>query len=459
MSMPKFPTDACDLTKDNVINQILSSIAMEELGLSHVLNTEGEKMQYLLGTLRGTKKPVKPLDPPTVDEVLAANKSIQKLLDTIMYQQLFLAEKMEEALAVEVDSPLMPKISIGTNGNWLVNGTDTGQSAIGEIYVGTNGNWYINHVDTNVAAKGATGNAGADGTAPSITIGTNGNWFIDGVDTGQSSVYKIENLLAISSTGTWVINGNDTGIAVMSMLSVDSEGYWAINGVSTTTQATGEVGDAGEQGPEGLAGVTGATGAEGVVPTVGINSSGYWEIDGTATAVQAQGPPGPGALVPFASGLPTDITLVLGGLAGIPEFIGFGSSFPGVSVLGSTITFTGGTLTNYAFVVPRDGEITDIAASFMITAGLALDMTPTFYIYSAPLGSAAFSLLSSTTLTLPSLTGISIGETVYGSVNNLAVSVSVGEQLLLIAAATSSDPLASGTIAGYISAGMQIVYS
>jgi len=44
MSMPKFPTDTGSLTRENVINQILSSIAMEELGLSHVLNVEGEKM-------------------------------------------------------------------------------------------------------------------------------------------------------------------------------------------------------------------------------------------------------------------------------------------------------------------------------------------------------------------------------------------------------------------------------
>ena len=39
------------------VNQILSSIAMEELGMSHILNAEGEKLQYILGTLPGLSGP------------------------------------------------------------------------------------------------------------------------------------------------------------------------------------------------------------------------------------------------------------------------------------------------------------------------------------------------------------------------------------------------------------------
>ena len=36
--------------------------------------------------------------------------------------------------------------------------------------------------------KGDTGAAGADGVAPVVTIGDNGNWFINGVDTGKPSL-------------------------------------------------------------------------------------------------------------------------------------------------------------------------------------------------------------------------------------------------------------------------------
>ena len=44
---------------------------MEELGLSHILNAEGEKLQYILGTLPGLSGP-----PATVSDVLAANESV-----------------------------------------------------------------------------------------------------------------------------------------------------------------------------------------------------------------------------------------------------------------------------------------------------------------------------------------------------------------------------------------------
>lgn len=45
MSMPAFPEVSASLTRDAAINQILSSIAMEELSLSHILNSEVEKIQ------------------------------------------------------------------------------------------------------------------------------------------------------------------------------------------------------------------------------------------------------------------------------------------------------------------------------------------------------------------------------------------------------------------------------
>lgn len=95
MSMPQFPNDTLNLTRDDVINQILSSIAMEELGLSHILNAEGEKLQYILGTLEGSTPP----QPPTVQEVLQVNESVQKLLETTSYQQMFLKNKMSDALS------------------------------------------------------------------------------------------------------------------------------------------------------------------------------------------------------------------------------------------------------------------------------------------------------------------------------------------------------------------------
>ena len=73
--MPSFPAANPPIEREDAVNQILSSIAMEELGLSHILNAEGEKLHYSLGTLPGLSGP-----PATVSDVLAANESVRSML-------------------------------------------------------------------------------------------------------------------------------------------------------------------------------------------------------------------------------------------------------------------------------------------------------------------------------------------------------------------------------------------
>ena len=55
MSLPSFPVVNPPIEREDAVNQILSSIAMEELGLSHILNAEGEKLQYILGDRKSTR--------------------------------------------------------------------------------------------------------------------------------------------------------------------------------------------------------------------------------------------------------------------------------------------------------------------------------------------------------------------------------------------------------------------
>ena len=93
MSLPSFPNIDPPIQRENAVNQILSSIAMEELSLSHILNTEGEKLQYILGALPGLSGPA-----ATVEDVLSANESVRNLLKAAVQNQLFLKSKMQGAL-------------------------------------------------------------------------------------------------------------------------------------------------------------------------------------------------------------------------------------------------------------------------------------------------------------------------------------------------------------------------
>lgn len=93
MSMPSFPPCGADMTKDEALTMIIASIAMEELALSHIVNAEGEKLQYILGTLPGSRKPC-----ASTQEILAVNQSAAALLDTVMQSQMLLKGKLEKAL-------------------------------------------------------------------------------------------------------------------------------------------------------------------------------------------------------------------------------------------------------------------------------------------------------------------------------------------------------------------------
>lgn len=93
MSLPTFPSISPEITRDQALNMILTSIAMEELGLSHIINAEGEKLQYVLGTLPGAPQ----LD-LCLEDIIRINDSVGSLLNNVMQNQVFLKNKMERVL-------------------------------------------------------------------------------------------------------------------------------------------------------------------------------------------------------------------------------------------------------------------------------------------------------------------------------------------------------------------------
>lgn len=186
-------------------------------------------------------------------------------------------------------------------------------------------------------------------------------------------------------------------------------------------------------------------------------------------ATGATGPTGPtgvagtGAIIPFASGVPVSLTTIAGGLAGLPAFVGFGSSAQGLTLLGSTIDITNasGTLSNFAFQVPRAGVITSFSAFFSTTAALSLigsNVTVNAQIYQSATPNNVFAPIAGTLIGLtPSLTGIiSVGTLLNGALTGLNIPVTAGTRLMLVFSATASGVTLINTVAGYASAGLSI---
>jgi hypothetical protein len=98
MSFPNIPNVNPDISinRDQVINLLLASIGLEELGLSHIINSEAEKIQYIMGTLEGQPRPA----PPTMDELLTVNRSVEQTLRGVIKNQMLLQFKLEDVLNI-----------------------------------------------------------------------------------------------------------------------------------------------------------------------------------------------------------------------------------------------------------------------------------------------------------------------------------------------------------------------
>lgn len=214
MSQPSFPSNP-PIGREDAVNQILSSIAMEELGLSHILNTEGEKLQYVLGTLPGVSGPA-----ATVSDVLAANESVRNLLDAATQAQLFLKAKMQSALeSSEMQGATGPTGPTGAAGPA---GGPTGPTG----------------------ATGATGLTGA--TGPTGIVGPVG---------------------AVGPTGPTGTTGPAGATGATG--STGATGATGVSGPTGAAGATGATGVAGGIGPTGATGITGATGPTGATGLTG----------------------------------------------------------------------------------------------------------------------------------------------------------------------------------------------
>lgn len=153
--------------------------------------------------------------------------------------------------AMSWQPPMVP--TIGANGNWFINGSDTGEPSRGEQgpqgetgeqgpqgAPGPQGEPGEQGPTGETGARGPTGPAGADGITP--TIGDNGNWFLGTEDTGKPSRG------ATGPAGTNGANGTD---GTTFTPSVDSAGNlsWTNDGNKqnpATVNIKGPTGPAGQ---------------------------------------------------------------------------------------------------------------------------------------------------------------------------------------------------------------------
>ena len=314
-----------------------------------------------------------------------------------------------------------------------------------------------------------TGPTGATGaTGPTGVTGATGPTGVTGVigPTGATG--------ATGPTGPTGATGEDGATGATGP--TGSTGATGEDGATGPTGPTGATGEDGATGPTGPTGSTGATGSTGPTGTNGANGdrgpTGPTGITGATGATGATGSTGPtgstgaagaSAIIPFASGLPVSLTTIAGGLVGTPAFIGFGSSAPGISIIGNTIDLTNpsGTLTNFAFTMPRDGVITSIDVFFSTTAALSLvgsTITIEAKLYESIAPNNTMTVVPGTTVTLtPSLTGvISIGTISKGILTGLNINVPAGTRLMLVLTARASGLSLVNTVAGYVSAGVAI---
>ena len=176
MSLPEFSTGT-SLSREDAINQIIASIAMEELGISHIINAEGEKLQYVLGTIPGITGPG-----ATIEDVLKVNESVREVLQHAAESQSLLKSKLQNALSSAVltgptgaTGPMGP-VSVKVDGEvttlppgspaTIVNGgTPENLELRFSIPQGATGITGATGAAGPTGATGATGSAGAQGEA------------------------------------------------------------------------------------------------------------------------------------------------------------------------------------------------------------------------------------------------------------------------------------------------------
>lgn len=93
-----------DRTGEEVITDLIESIAMQERALSHILNAESEKMQTVIN-----------MDGVTTQQLLQLNRSVEQMVNTATRLETILQTKLE--LVDMIDATCFDEVGVNGNGN------------------------------------------------------------------------------------------------------------------------------------------------------------------------------------------------------------------------------------------------------------------------------------------------------------------------------------------------------
>jgi hypothetical protein len=89
LSQPGIPniTPTISLTIGQTVPLLLASIALEELGLAHIINAEAEKLQFVLGTLTPTTHTLSPTT-VRISDLLKVDADVRRTLQDVIKKEM-----------------------------------------------------------------------------------------------------------------------------------------------------------------------------------------------------------------------------------------------------------------------------------------------------------------------------------------------------------------------------------
>src|SRR5690625_241124 len=101
MSMPTIPniTPEISVTREDAIVMLLASIAMEEMALAYIMNSEAEKRQYVLGTWHRSGPS------HTLGESSAVNDAVLRTMNAMTAKEVLLQIKRSNVMELAAAAP------------------------------------------------------------------------------------------------------------------------------------------------------------------------------------------------------------------------------------------------------------------------------------------------------------------------------------------------------------------